>query len=669
MATRRRVRTRHDVKKTASALAFALAFAIATTVLISALTGPAAGADSSCDRFAAPGGSDTALGTLQQPFRTPSRLAASLQPGQTGCLRTGSYRGDLNVARGGTTAARVVLQSFPGERAELVGRLTISAPNVEIVGLKLVGTSATPGPSPVVTASDVVIEGNEITNAHTADCVTIGTSTRRVSRVVVRANRIHDCGVLPATNRHNGVSVMYATATRVIANWIYDNADRGVQLFPDADDTRVAGNVVDGNGQGVMVAGDKSATSDGNLVEMNLITNSTLRDNVESNWTPEGGIGTDNVVRSNCIAGGVRDDGDGGITDLRDGLLVDSNLIDDPMYLGRASDDFRLNAKSACRAIFGEQPAVTCNRTAAPSGSDSAVGTTASPYRTVQRLADSLRAGQTGCVRAGTYAENVRINNGGRASAPVTLTSYPGERAAIKGRLHVTDNADFVTVSRFNLDGTNAAILPSPTVNGDDVTFAGNDVTNWHTGICFLLGSDEFGRAVRTTIEFNRIHNCGILPAKNHDHGIYVEASDGARIVDNWIVDNADRGVQLFPDAQDTYVARNVIDRNGQGVIFSRESAGNLVEHNVISNSRLRWNLEDWELTGTVNIARRNCVWSSRPGDFGRGGGIQPGGDFTALNNLVGDPGFVDRDVGNYRLRLGSPCLAAYVSPFVIPGS
>ena len=85
-------------------------------------------------------------------------------------------------------------------------------------------------------------------------------------------------------------------------------------------------------------------------------------------------------------------------------------------------------------------------------------------------------------------------------------------------------------------------------------------------------------------IERNRIHNCGELPATNHHHGIYVEASDGARITDNWIYDNADRGVQLFPDAQGTYVARNVIDGNGQGIIFSRKSANNVVEHNVISN-------------------------------------------------------------------------------------
>ena len=41
-----------------------------------------------------------------------------------------------------------------------------------------------------------------------------------------------------------------------------------------------------------------------------------------------------------------------------------------------------------------------------------------------------------------------------------------------------------------------------------------------------------------------------------------------------------------------------MIDGNGQGVSFSRESANNVVEHNVISNSVLRWNIEDWELNG-----------------------------------------------------------------------
>ena len=128
--------------------------------------------------------------------------------------------------------------------------------------------------------------------------------------------------------------------------------------------------------------------------------------------------------------------------------------------------------------------------------------------------------------------------------------------------------------------------------------FRDNDITTRNTTICFVLGSDEYGRAVRTVIERNRIHNCGELPPTNHHHGIYAEAADGARITDNWIYDNADRGVQLFPDAQRSYVARNVIDGNGEGVVFARTSAHNVIEHNVIANSIVRYNVEDYELQG-----------------------------------------------------------------------
>jgi hypothetical protein len=184
-------------------------------------------------------------------------------------------------------------------------------------------------------------------------------------------------------------------------------------------------------------------------------------------------------------------------------------------------------------------------------------------------------------------------------------------------------------------------------------------VTNYHyTAICFLLGSSDYGRAVRTTIERNRIHDCGRLPANNHEHGIYVERADDIRVTDNWIYDNADRGVQMFPDSQRAYVARNVIDGNGQGVSFARQSAGNVVENNVISNSVLRWNIEDWELSGAGNVARSNCVWTTRTDSYARGGGIMVNPDFTSVGNLIADPEFVDRTGKDFRLRSGSPCAA-----------
>jgi parallel beta-helix repeat protein len=311
-------------------------------------------------------------------------------------------------------------------------------------------------------------------------------------------------------------------------------------------------------------------------------------------------------------------------------------------------------------AIDVTQSKAACDKVASSLGSDINPGTTLRPYATVDRLADSLQAGQTGCLREGVFQGDVKFLTGGVQGAPITLTSYPGERATVIGRIHVSDTANNVVVQQLDLDGRNAANLPSPTVNGDNAVFRDNDVTNHHTTICFLLGSAEYGRARNTVIERNRIHNCGQLPPTNHHHGIYVEEADGARIVDNWIYDNADRGVQLFPDAQRTYVAGNVIDGNGQGVVFSRESSNNVVENNLISNPVVRYNIEDFELTGRGNVARRNCVWSARHPGFA---GIQPDIAVPLLANVVVQPAYVSRTAKDFRLEPGTACTTVIPAP------
>jgi hypothetical protein len=313
-------------------------------------------------------------------------------------------------------------------------------------------------------------------------------------------------------------------------------------------------------------------------------------------------------------------------------------------------------------AIEAANPRPACDKVASPLGSNSNPGTTTKPYATVERLAASLRPGQTGCLRAGFYQRDVKLTKGGTTAAPITLTSFPGERATVVGRLHVADEANNVVVQGLDLDGFNKAKLPSPTVNGDNVVFRANDVWNRHTQICFILGSSKWGRARGTVIEHNRIHNCGQMPPTNHHHGIYVEASDGARITNNWIYDNADRGVQLFPDAQRTYISGNVIDGNGEGVVFSRKSANNVVEFNVLSNPLVRYNLEDFELTGRGNIARRNCLWSLR--HWGNAG-IQLGIAVPVVESVVTEPGFVNRLAKDFRLLPNSPCIS--FSPTAVP--
>lgn len=307
------------------------------------------------------------------------------------------------------------------------------------------------------------------------------------------------------------------------------------------------------------------------------------------------------------------------------------------------------------------QAAAACSLVAAPTGSDKAPGTEAAPLRTAQRLVDKLAAGQTGCLRGGTYTAALRFNHGGTTGAPLTLASYPGEQAKVVGRIYIPEGSNNVTVTRLSLDGRNASNLPSPTVNSSDVTFTGNDVTNGHTAICFDLGNAIYGKAIRVTIDRNRIHGCGRLPATNHHHGIYNEDSTSVTISWNLIYDNADRGIQLYPNAQNATIVHNVIDGNGTGILFSGDfglaASNNNVANNVISGAVLRYNVESWYPLGNPlgmnNVVHDNCLWSGAKGSVDTSGG-----GFTLQNNTTANPQFTNRTAGDFHMGTSSPCAA-----------
>ena len=70
--------------------------------------------------------------------------------------------------------------------------------------------------------------------------------------------------------------------------------------------------------------------------------------------------------------------------------------------------------------------ACTGNYYVATTGADTNSGSAASPWRTITKAADSVAAGQTVCVRAGTYNEEVRMKTSGTSSARIT---FVGENA------------------------------------------------------------------------------------------------------------------------------------------------------------------------------------------------------------------------------------------------
>ncbi|MQA75724.1 MAG: hypothetical protein GEU88_15515 [Solirubrobacterales bacterium] len=231
------------------------------------------------------------------------------------------------------------------------------------------------------------------------------------------------------------------------------------------------------------------------------------------------------------------------------------------------------------------------------------------------------------------------------------LTSAPGERATLQGQFRIEHTADGASVENLILDGRNPGDDLGPLIYADDVLLRGNEISNDNTAICVHLASYPGEEAPRgVVIEDNEIHDCGRLPATNHDHGIYVADAVGTVIRGNVIYENADRGVQLYPDADETLVIGNVIVDNGQGVIFGGDdddsSDDNLVTGNVIANSLLRYNVSsNWQgPTGHGNIARGNCVWTESdeyPGTP-EGSGIEEMTGAEAFDNVVAEPEFDD---------------------------
>ena len=307
-----------------------------------------------------------------------------------------------------------------------------------------------------------------------------------------------------------------------------------------------------------------------------------------------------------------------------------------------------------------EHASVSCSLFAAPGGSDRASGGRATPFATPQRLIDALHAGQVGCLRGGVYKGAVTVAHGGKPGRPLILRSYPGEQARVVGRLYVRLQARNLSFLDVVLDGRNALALPSPTVFGSEVLFSGDDVTNEHSSICFDLGEAGGPQARDISIERSSIHDCGHLPANNHEHGIYVENANNVRIAWDLIFANADRGIQLYPNAQSTTVVHNVIYGNGEGILFSgafgTASSNALVAHNVIGDSQQRSNVESWYPAGNPigahNLVTDNCIGTSSASWLN-----MSGGGFSASRNLLVEPPFADAQAGDFQLPAANPCL------------
>lgn len=310
----------------------------------------------------------------------------------------------------------------------------------------------------------------------------------------------------------------------------------------------------------------------------------------------------------------------------------------------------------------GAAAEVTCARYASPAGSDTAAGTATAPFRTSQKLVASLAAGQTGCLLGGTYTGNVTFS-----TASTGLATAPGSaRATLSGGyVYIRPGASGVSLSGLAIDGYGSTQV-TVQVFADSATLTDVDITNRHGGqSCVTVGEYEGSYATIVsgfTLDHARVHDCGQLANGNHDHGVYLAATRGARVTNSVFFGNQGGwGLQLWADAHGTTVDHNVFDANYAGdVIIAGGSYSSLgpSSNNTFTANILTWPSQGYGVTsywegaaGSNNVLDGNCVHGAPSGPFDRADG-----GFVERNSVLADPLFVNRTAHDYTLQPGSPC-------------
>jgi len=265
-----------------------------------------------------------------------------------------------------------------------------------------------------------------------------------------------------------------------------------------------------------------------------------------------------------------------------------------------------------------------------------------------------------GCLRGGTYVPNpgnpyvLDIHFGG-----FRLRGAPGERAHLAGDVVIWNTAPSVSLSHLEIEGDGHGNTVK--VYASDVMIEDAVITNRKRGrSCMILGSNVgWGQAPRAVVRRNTFYDCGSPAYGDLDHAIYAQAVEDGRIVGNVFWGSAAYAIQLYPNAQRTLVAHNVIDGSSPsvrgGIVFGGDdsfaSNDNTVAFNVISDAVAHGLSGSWRgAIGSGNIAKDNCLW--RPG-----GGIGESRGFASSDNVLASPFFRDAERHDYRLGSASRCL------------
>jgi hypothetical protein len=285
-----------------------------------------------------------------------------------------------------------------------------------------------------------------------------------------------------------------------------------------------------------------------------------------------------------------------------------------------------------------------------PSGSDSNPGTLSSPWLTVQHAADSVRAGDTVIIHAGTYAEGVVFKISGVDGAAIKFTAAQDETVSLEG-MEFAKGCAYIEIFDLRIKGQS---IWKVWLRGDNhhIRLKGLTVTGGETGVRITWGDSGqppidgsvsdivfedsiIENPVYTAVDCTpgpgdrmTFRNLEIRGGSSGDEPSY--AADGIAV---------ERGESIL--VENCYIH----DVRGDGIdLNSRDTEGNISGIVVRRNRIIRTYRSGIKLWSGGRI-ENNVVWGT--GICPVVIGIYPGA-YEAVNNTIAfnmwDPNFSDRD-------------------------
>ncbi len=165
------------------------------------------------------------------------------------------------------------------------------------------------------------------------------------------------------------------------------------------------------------------------------------------------------------------------------------------------------------------------------SGNDSNLGTITSPWRTIQKAANTATAGSTVNVRGGTYAELIEVTVSGSAGGGfITFQSYTGETAIIDG----------TSFSPFTSGSEHDVILME---DRSYLRWQGFEIRNFNTATqnVEINGILVMGTSHHIEIIGNKIHDIRINVTQTsggNGHGILCIGTNGTTAMTDIVIDS-----------------------------------------------------------------------------------------------------------------------------------